>query len=848
MAGIIERFINIFVKSDSANDALNSVNNNLQKVDNNTSKLSNTNAKFEQSNNRVKKSVLDNGGAMGLLGAATGGLAMDFKDAIEAIELTGISLKGLRGAIIATGIGALAILILELVTNWDKWKGVIDGSTAALKSFNAQVEINNTKREESNRLTNEAINIAENELRLMQAQGVEQDKLTAKQNEISLLKKQQAEADVITYQTELDAITALINKDDEYLDLLNELFNLKNGQTTKSLVDLQKEIDLKEEEIALYKLDNENFKTQKDLTDKLAASKLLVNTYATDPKVRAAEEKSAQLAKDKADQLKRQQEYQAKLNKLLSDYTAFNKDLISNLDSLNSKLNAEKFGAVYTETTSILKTYYDERRRQVELDAEIAKLDENTNNLEEARLISRLYEEKLKSLQTLEKVQGKVIEYVVNESNKNTAKIKFNQDIINNIKLVDDLKLKYDELSGALYDYEQILDGKGYTDYNEIINRRNLLLEKQLEIIKKTNEPQKEALKLDLSKNKSDLQEIEQQITNLTSGGRFQELEKINEAISGIKSGFGGGQTNGTGATSDWEAGTETEKKLQMDRLKSLENDRDQFMKNMSEKDYSLYKENLAKLTDLYLQRMSLSGVVSEKETELAQVEQQQSTDIEAAKLANTLNTNALKLEAHKYYISEMKALDEEYYNNLMTISTNSQSFLQQLQSDQLGFNTTWKNTILVAEKGLAIAGVVVNTIRENSKLSSLATSESSQAIASLAAQDYRGAALHSSAALKSIAGIGINKVNAGISIASILATTLTSWNHSSSGTSPSAGGVGAGGPAAQFNIVGSSANNQLAAAIASKQNQPVETYLVGTSVRTFEAMERNRLNNSRYI
>ena len=44
---------------------------------------------------------------MGLL-SATGGLAMDFKDAVGAIELTGVSLKGLRGAIIATGIGALA--------------------------------------------------------------------------------------------------------------------------------------------------------------------------------------------------------------------------------------------------------------------------------------------------------------------------------------------------------------------------------------------------------------------------------------------------------------------------------------------------------------------------------------------------------------------------------------------------------------------------------------------------------------------------------------------------------------------------------------------------------------------
>ena len=47
--------------------------------------------------------------------------------------MAGGSLKGLKGAIIATGIGALVIVIGELVANWDKWRGVIDGSTAALE-------------------------------------------------------------------------------------------------------------------------------------------------------------------------------------------------------------------------------------------------------------------------------------------------------------------------------------------------------------------------------------------------------------------------------------------------------------------------------------------------------------------------------------------------------------------------------------------------------------------------------------------------------------------------------------------------------------------------------------------
>ena len=110
-------------------------------LNDNFKKATDSSNNFKKSNDATRKSVLESGGSMGLLGAATGGVAMDFKDAVEAAGDFGISLKGVRGAIIATGIGALAIILLELVSNWDKWSGVIDGSTSKLEALNKELDI-----------------------------------------------------------------------------------------------------------------------------------------------------------------------------------------------------------------------------------------------------------------------------------------------------------------------------------------------------------------------------------------------------------------------------------------------------------------------------------------------------------------------------------------------------------------------------------------------------------------------------------------------------------------------------------------------------------------------------------
>ncbi len=73
----------------------------------------------------LTEEVTKNGGAMAILNQLTGGLAQQFKDSYEAIQLSSKGLKGFRAALVATGIGAAVVAIGLLAENWDKVKSAL---------------------------------------------------------------------------------------------------------------------------------------------------------------------------------------------------------------------------------------------------------------------------------------------------------------------------------------------------------------------------------------------------------------------------------------------------------------------------------------------------------------------------------------------------------------------------------------------------------------------------------------------------------------------------------------------------------------------------------------------------
>ena len=84
------------------------------------------------------------------------------------------------------------------------------------------------------------------------------------------------------------------------------------------------------------------------------------------------------------------------------------------------------------------------------------------------------------------------------------------------------------------------------------------------------------------------------------------------------------------------------------------------------------------------------------------------------------------------------------------------------------------------------------------------------------------------------------NNINAGISIASILATTFSSRGLGGSGGSGGGGGIGGGGGGRtfDFNLAGSTGVNQLAGAVGGQFQQPIQAYVVSSQMTSQQQLD----------
>ncbi len=173
------------------------------------------------------------------------------------------------------------------------------------------------------------------------------------------------------------------------------------------------------------------------------------------------------------------------------------------------------------------------------------------------------------------------------------------------------------------------------------------------------------------------------------------------------------------------------------------------------------------------------------------------------------------------------------------------------------GENEDLAKAALFLEKGAAIAGIIVNTQASNAKIISASTAEAAgynsaaaQTAASLGGgiQGAAAALPYITKAKNAVLGgkkrITKNNIGAGISIASILATTLSSKGS----TSNSGGGASGGGGQSRnfdFNLVGNTGQNQLAQGIASQFNQPVQAYVVGSQITSQQQLDATIQSNA---
>lgn len=749
----IERFIRIFVNNDAAVNDLKQTEKQLDKVDSSAKKL-------EKTMDNTSKSVLDNGGAVGILNELTGGLASTFKDATEAIQLTGVSLKGLRGAIIATGIGALVVIITELVSNWDKWSGVIDGSTSRLEELNTQLS---TLEENYKDLTY----AQQTMLDIMKLEGATMDEIAAKRRtnfdkaQALLIKQLETQkliaAEAIKSATMWDRLTnGLLGNWDKVAEA-----NKKVNEITRKLT----------------KLTDDYYKAEK--TDE---------NVKKQQQIEASKKRQLQLDTERLDLLKK-----------INDALRKESDIIVNLGREVETALAKylSLGEIDDELTNLGKTFESVQNAATkynklldELDASYKKIKNPTKEQTEA------YEEERSKVEELVKTY---IRFVESFDDLYSRAFKKGKDEIKSLSEksaisseVNALELEYLGLQNKIFDFEN--------SYFDIRNGwSNTILDKE--------------------KNINDIYENRKKILDLTVGSEIKassdKTKQYKEELDTIQGLYNVAQAN-----------AEREGATDRDLANAL-----------------ILKGKLLQAEKNYTQAVT-------EETALRETYQFESATLFLDKEAQIYD---MSLEMYKNFIDQKKALDDEYYNNLTVTSSNVQGFLSALQDENLIRSKDLRNVLLVAEKGLAIANVVIETIRANNVLKARVIDNNVAGDSALAyalltndPRAYASAGLHYKAAGVATAGIALNTVSAGAAIGGILATTLTSWNRSAGGGGGSASGGGGGAP--QFNIVGSSGTNQLAATIAAQQNQPVNAYVVGSDVSTQQSLDRNRVTNATFL
>ena len=333
--------------------------NKVRELDNVRQRYSQVDESSQRLNNstqRLTSSISSNGGAMGLLGEVFGPLPMIFKDASESTELFGNRLSGLRGALIASGLGLAVIIIGELIANWDKLSGVIDGSTKKLKDLN--LELNITKS-----LNSEAFEQMATDLKLMEARG-------AKEQEILDFKKKNR---------------------DEYVRRLNEEY--------------QKELDI-------YKQNKDNsLEAQKAINDKRDAVGVKIREYDTELQIAQILINKKKTEEQTTKELERKKKIQDEYNRgLLSAEQIAEQAKQDNLK--NSQTEYEQLEEKYKRDKALLEKYnIDTTQLEIKYMNDLNNLRLSDENKRKERE-KKINEDKLKSLtDLLDKSKQKELEY-----------------------------------------------------------------------------------------------------------------------------------------------------------------------------------------------------------------------------------------------------------------------------------------------------------------------------------------------------------------------------------------------------------------------------------------------------
>lgn len=229
-------------------------------------------------------------------------------------------------------------------------------------------------------------------------------------------------------------------------------------------------------------------------------------------------------------------------------------------------------------------------------------------------------------------------------------------------------------------------------------------------------------------------------------------------------------------------------------------------------------EENLKLLNDQILHQENITVLEAEGSIERLEAESILSMmrmDLQDAELQHELDTIEAKKNAQMQYV-------------------NFAGQIGSILGDIAGKNKDLATAALVVEKGAAIAGVVVQA-----SASIAQRTAANAAIPAILPPGIPNPAKAIDTALMP-KDIAMTKISAGISIAAILASAISGGKKnvpSARRGSTSAGAVG-GDRTFDFNLVGSTGTNQLAEAVGSQFQEPVQAYVVSSQMTSQQELD----------
>ena len=357
---------------------------NISTLDNSVKSLGKTTQTTQEKTKDYAKEIIGNSKLTGALSKATGGLSDAFINAARGVSLTSFSLKGLKAAIISTGVGLLVIAVTELVNVMVEMFDNTKKSAEELEKFTRQLEYTSQAFDD---LSVKNKNYYTDMIKLAKANGASQQELDAKQEEY--------------YQNTKKRL------DDEIKDKQRswaETFNnrkLEDADRTKQLDLIKAEETKRQTELKALERDNETFKLDSKINGINKRNELdkteLENTKQAKAQLKALEKKytddiqnlddktgQAKLTRQKERALKELEEIKlsekekAKAKALIIKDFAIKQELFDKEQSDKAKLLTAQF----EKDKQDLLAVSDQEKLNLQKERDTKKLEEDLKSIE----------------------------------------------------------------------------------------------------------------------------------------------------------------------------------------------------------------------------------------------------------------------------------------------------------------------------------------------------------------------------------------------------------------------------------------------------------------------------------